>query len=70
MIDTLRLESSNLVPKLALYSSCHNDIIQFRHPAESLSNYRWIDQVPDVLQELSWIEEMLIALAHFVDDII
>ena len=32
--------------------------------SQSLANYRWVGQVPPQLQNLTWIEELLIARAH------
>ena len=66
MVDKLALESLDGVCGLTLCSSCYNNIISSCWPAESLANHPWIGQVPDMLLELSWIEEMLVACVHFV----
>jgi hypothetical protein len=38
--------------------------------AESLANFRWVGPMPDELKDLTWIEELLIARAHFVGRVV
>src|SRR5947207_10678050 len=33
-------------------------------PLEALANFRWIGPVPEELQDLTWIKELLIAQVH------
>lgn len=37
---------------------------------ESLTNYHWLGSVPTELQDLTWIEEMLITRTHVVEQIL
>ena len=49
---------------------CHNVLRQKRRPRRALANYRWVDDVPEQLKGLTFIEEQLIARAHFVGSIL
>jgi hypothetical protein len=49
---------------------CHNVLRQKRRPRKALANYRWVDDVPEQLKGLTFIEEQLIARAHFVGSIL
>src|SRR5436190_22636025 len=41
-----------------------------RLPTPSLANYRWVGTVPEELQGLTWLEELLVARAHLVGRVI
>ena len=53
-------------PQIQLCNPCNSDLRQCRLPSRSLANYRWIGPVPPELQNLTWIEEQLIARSHLV----
>jgi hypothetical protein len=50
--------------RLFLCTSCVSQLTSHRLPPAALANFRWIGEVPEVLQNLTWIEERLIARAH------
>ena len=45
-------------------NSCISQLESDQLRSAALANYRWLGEVPDVLQGLKWIEERLIARAH------
>src|SRR6266496_1712016 len=49
---------------LILCNSCAVQLESNQLPPAALANYRWLGEVPEVLQGLTWIEERLIAHAH------
>jgi hypothetical protein len=51
-------------PSLWLCDSCSAHLTNNRLPPSSLANYRWVGEPPDVLKDLTWIEERLVARAH------
>jgi hypothetical protein len=59
------------LPKVTLCKACHSDLVS-RHmlPSRSLANFRWLGPVPTELLQLSWIEETLVARAHFVGKVV
>jgi len=44
--------------------SCALQLCRHQFPAAAIANYRWIGEPPLALQQLTWIEEQLIARAH------
>ena len=48
----------------------HPGIMLAKRPAEYLSNFRWVAPMPDELNDLIWIEELLIAHAHVVGRVV
>ena len=50
--------------------SCQRSLQSDTQPSESLANYRWIGPVPPQLQDLTWMEELLIARAHLTGRIV
>jgi len=55
---------------LNLCKSCYRSIASGKTPDASLSNCRWIADQPEVLRDLNWLEELLIARAHLVGRIV
>jgi Domain of unknown function (DUF6570) len=53
-----------------LCNSCYSDLQHKRRPVQSLSNFRWMGPVPNELQNLTWLEEQLIARSHLVGKIV
>ena len=49
---------------LTLCNSCAIQLDNHCLPSAALANYRWLGEIPDALQGLTWIEERLIARAH------
>ena len=73
MIDPLgvvRSLPSDTSPALSICNTCKLSLDRDIRPRESLANYRWVGPVPPELQELTWIEELLIARAHLIGQII
>ena len=72
MIDKLGIgEDGNGNNQAALCSSCHRSLYNMHAlPKESLANSRWVGSVPVELQGLNWIEECLVARAHFVGRVV
>ena len=66
MIDPLSVVSSSTdgPSSISICSSCQKYLKKGIRPPESLANLRWIGPVPPDLQDLTWIEELLIARAH------
>jgi hypothetical protein len=50
--------------------ACQISLQKGIQPSQSLANYRWVGQVPSQLQNLTWIEELLIVHAHLTGCII
>jgi len=62
-IDKLAITGSD--QRLYLCRSCHSRLSKDHQPRESLANFRFVrPTVPEELQGLSWIEELLIARVH------
>src|SRR5271170_3936045 len=55
---------------VCICSRCHEVLRQKRMPRQALCNYRWVDDVPEELTGLTFIEEQLIARGHFVGSIL
>jgi hypothetical protein len=55
---------------LLICRTCSTSLERGARPRESLANYRWIGVVPPELQDLTWIEELLIARSHLVGQIV
>jgi hypothetical protein len=72
MIDTLGIVNNSLneLPSLLICHTCQRNLKSDTRPRESLANYRWIGAVPHQLQDLTWIEELLIARAHLTGHIV
>lgn len=73
MIDTLGVVNSSpsQVPSSILVCrTCQTSLQKGIRPSQSLANYRWVGQVPPQLQNLTWIEELLIARAHLTGRIV
>ena len=70
MIDKLGLILRNGNQLLSLCVSCYNAIQHNFQPPESLANFRWIGPLPKELEELNWLEEILIARAHCIGRIV
>jgi len=47
--------------KVIVCSRCHESLRSRNHPNESLANFRCVGIVPEELQDLTWLEELLIA---------
>jgi hypothetical protein len=61
---------SNTQQHIFVCRTCNASLEKGYRPRESLANYRWIGAVPPELQDLSWIEELLIARAHLTGQIL
>ena len=73
MVDDLGISRSSATDELeiCLCSSCyHGMAVDEKTPGDSLANYRWIGDVPEELQGLSWLEEDLISRAHLIGKIV
>lgn len=73
MIDPLgvtRPPSSDQFASLLVCYTCKTSLDKGVQPPEALANYRWIGTVPPQLQDLTWIEELLIARAHLTGRIV
>lgn len=55
---------------ISVCNACHKSLQSNRLPPESLANYRWTGSVPPQLQDLTWMEELLIARAHLTGRIV
>jgi hypothetical protein len=67
MIDREGLSTDG---NLTICNKCHSSLQVGKCPDESLANFRWVGIVPDELQDLTWLEELLIARAHLVGRIV
>jgi hypothetical protein len=56
--------------KVVLCSRCRESLRSGHCPNESLANFHWVGMVPEELQDLTWLEELLIARAHLVGRIV
>ena len=73
MIDPLGVVSSSPSPapsSVLVCRACQTSLQKGIQPSQSLANYRWVGQVPPQLQNLTWIEELLIARAHLTGRIV
>ena len=72
MIDPLGVvnSSSQAPSSILICRACQISLQKGIQPSQSLANYRWIGQVPPQLQNLIWIEELLIARAHLTGRIV
>jgi hypothetical protein len=69
MVDCAAIDFAN--QKISICSSCYSALEKCRRPADALANFRWINShVPPELQNLTWIEEMLVARAHVVGKVV
>ena len=56
--------------RIRLCRGCHDQLSKDHLPFEALANFRWIGPVPKELQDLTWIEELLIARVHVCGSIV
>jgi hypothetical protein len=56
--------------EVILCKSCYRWLQSNKRPDESLANFRWVGPVPDELQGLTWLEELLIARGHLLGRIV
>jgi hypothetical protein len=61
MIDPQAIIDQNTI---SVCNKCHGSLSDGSLPAEALANFRWIGPVPEELQDLTWVEEALIARSH------
>jgi hypothetical protein len=61
MVDPLAVTDQGTI---SICQQCHSFLSRGSLPAEALANYRWIGSVPEELQDLTWVEEALIARSH------
>ena len=61
----IMIDPNGIIDEASLYvcHSCQKSLQAEVLPPESLANYRWIGPVPPELQDLTWMEELLIARA-------
>ena len=55
---------------VVLCKSCYSELQNGRRPVQSLSNFRWVGPLPKELQDLTWLEEQLIARSHLIGNIV
>jgi hypothetical protein len=55
---------------VVLCKPCYSDLRCGRCPVRSVSNFRWVGPLPKELQDLTWLEEQLIARSHLVGKIV
>jgi len=67
LIDKLRITQDK---RILLCQICHNQLSKDRQPSEAPANFRWVGPVPEELQDLTWIEELLIARVHICSGIV
>src|SRR5438477_2569782 len=56
--------------RILLSQVCHSQLSKDRQPSEALANFQWVGPVPEELQNLTWIEELLIARVHVCGNIV
>lgn len=61
LIDKLGISIEN---DIRLCQCCYKQLSKGRLPREALANFRWVGDVPEPLQGLTWIEELLISRAR------
>src|SRR5579859_3421612 len=69
----IMIDPDGIIDEASLYicHSCQKKGLQAEVlPPESFANYRWIGPVPPELQDMTWMEELLIARAHLTGCII
>src|SRR5213078_1338116 len=67
LIDKLGITQDK---RILLCYLCHGQLSKDRQPSEALVNFRWVGPVKEELQNLTWIEELLIARVHVCGDIV
>src|SRR5579859_7919451 len=68
----IMIDPNGIIDEASLYicHSCQKSLKAEVLLPESLANYRWIGPVPLELQDLTWMEELLIARAHLTGHIV
>src|SRR5579859_5361467 len=68
----IMIDPDGIIDEASLYvcRPCQKSLQAEVLPPESLANYRWIGPVPPELQDLTWMEELLIACAHLTGCIV
>jgi hypothetical protein len=61
MIDPLAVINQGMI---SVCQRCYSYLSSSSLPAEALANFRWIGPVPKELEDLTWVEEALIARSH------
>ena len=67
LIDKLGITQDK---RIYLCRVCHHQLSKGHQPSEALANFRWVGPVPEELQGLTWIEELLIARVHVCGSIV
>lgn len=62
MIDPLSIAVDRTT--ISLCTNCQAELKKDSRPKESFANYRWIGPLPKELEDLTWVEEALIARSH------
>ena len=71
MIDPLGIvQTAGRPSSICICESCQKSLKNNARPPESLAHFRWVGPVPPELQDLTWIEELLIARAHLSGTIV
>jgi len=60
----IHFDPATATTSLTLCNTCALQLASYQLPPAALANCRWLGEVPEVLQGLTWIEERLIARAH------
>ena len=67
LIDKLGITQDK---RILLCQVCHGQLSKDRQPSEALANFQWVGPVPEELQNLTWIEELLIARVYVCGNIV
>jgi hypothetical protein len=68
----IMIDPNGIIDEASLHvcHTCYKSLRAEVLPPQSLANYRWIGPVPHQLQDLTWIEELLISRAHLTGRIV
>src|SRR5437667_10307383 len=61
MLDPLAVNDQGMI---SICQRCYSCLSDGSLPAEALANFRWIGPMPKELEDLTWVEEALIARSH------
>src|SRR5437762_2395463 len=67
LIDKLGITQDKCI---YLCQGCHIQLSKDHQPSKALANFHWVGPVPEELQDLTWIEELLIAQVHVCGSIV
>ena len=73
MVDSngiLRSQGNSQDCLFTLCKLCHYKLVHQQLPPQALANYRWIEDLPEELKELTWLEEKLLTRRHLIESIV